>query len=140
MIFLLLFSSAGEDAREPAGRSGFLHSRGFWRLPLFLDGNAVKLAPETDAIQRVVSAASFCCPRFSTFFSPDGKCVIPFGVGELHYRLPFLRLLRSHPRVYTRGSPKRNSVRRWRTSLPPSIHSLFPTAYCLLPRPPIIDN
>ncbi|MBQ6616001.1 MAG: hypothetical protein IJH67_06505 [Thermoguttaceae bacterium] len=102
MVFRWI-SSAGEDAREPAGQRGLLHSRGFWRLPLFLDGNAVKVAPETDAIQRTVSAASFCCPRFSTFSSPDGECVIPFAVGELHYRL----------------------------SLIP--YCLLPTAYCLPP-------
>ncbi|MBR5710884.1 MAG: hypothetical protein IKX40_09010 [Thermoguttaceae bacterium] len=30
--------SAGEDAREPAGRWGFPRSIDYWRLPHFLDG------------------------------------------------------------------------------------------------------
>ena len=35
-------TGADEDAREPAGQSGFPRLRDFWRLPLFLDGKAVK--------------------------------------------------------------------------------------------------
>ena len=38
-----LFPVAGEDAREPEGRSGFTYSQDFWRLPQALTAFAVKL-------------------------------------------------------------------------------------------------
>ena len=34
----LFITSAGEDAREPAGRAGFSRSQDYWRLPRFFCG------------------------------------------------------------------------------------------------------
>ena len=60
-------SSAGEDAREPAGLAGFPRSQDFWRLPQFLLRTYVRDPERFSAASWIISGSCFLlrtgCPR-----------------------------------------------------------------------------